>query len=130
MSVELSGTLIEKRDVVSGESSRGAWQKQEIIIETNEQYPKKICLVCWGERIDDVRPVQPGTPIKVAVDIESREYNGRWYTDVKVWRFLPVSAGGTPPPPAPDYQNGGSGIETNSGTSFNNDDGMVDDLPF
>ncbi|MCB9246173.1 MAG: DUF3127 domain-containing protein [Flavobacteriales bacterium] len=129
MSVELTGTLIEKRQIVTGESSRGTWQKQEIIIETNEQYPKKICLVCWGERIDDIKNVEQGTVIKAAVDIESREYNGRWYTDVKVWRFQPVGNTGTMPPLPEPPPFDRTSIKTGQGTSFNNDE-MEDDLPF
>ena len=31
--------------------------------------------------------------MKVAFDLESREYNGRWYTDAKAWKIESISAG-------------------------------------
>jgi len=127
MSLEISGSLVELRPVVTGESARGQWKKQEMIIETQEQFPKKVCLICWGDRVDEVANLQPGAQIKASINIESREFNGRWYTDVKVWR---LETGGQSEPgfnqePPPAMSN----VQSNETTSFSNDSDM-DDLPF
>ena len=58
-----------------------------MVIETNEQYPKKIAITCWGDKVDEIQQLTPGTMVKVAINIESREYNERWYTDIKAWKI-------------------------------------------
>jgi hypothetical protein len=83
----------------TGTGRNGTWRKQEVILETEGQYPKKVCVAVWGERIDE-QQLQIGNNLKVDVDVESREYNGRWYTDVKAWR-VEVVAPGTAPAPMP-----------------------------
>jgi len=93
MSLELIGRIENKLPLQSGVSSRGEWRKQEFIIETQQQYPKKVCISCWGDKIDELEQIQEGESIKVSINIESREYNGRWYTDIKAWRIEKNSNG-------------------------------------
>ena len=87
--MELQGTLIEKRPVFKGTGARGDWVKQEFILETQESgYPRKVCLSVFGEdRVKELDTLQIGETVKASVNIESREYNGRWYTDVRAWRL-------------------------------------------
>jgi len=107
MSLELVGRIENKLPLQSGVSSRGEWRKQEFIIETQEQYPKKVCISCWGDKIDELEQIQEGESIKVSINIESREYNGRWYTDIKAWRIEKNSNGqgnASPEPTAPPLE--------------------------
>ena len=83
--MEISGKIIERLPEKSGESANGTWRKQEYILETNNQYPKKVCIMAWGDKIDQFA-IKLGENLVVSVDLESREYNGRWYTDVKAWK--------------------------------------------
>jgi len=110
--MEITGKLIQKLPVQSGVSSSGNnWSKAEFVIETVEQYPKKVCANLWGERAKALDQFQLGALITVSFDLESREYNGRWYTDVKAWRVdaaTPAAAAGAPvqgyiPPQQPAY---------------------------
>ncbi|MFT5512740.1 MAG: hypothetical protein ACI8SE_001138 [Bacteroidia bacterium] len=87
MSLEVTGQIIKLLPEQNGQSQRGAWKKQDMVIETNEQYPKKIAITCWGEKVDEIQQLTPGTAVKVAINIESREYNERWYTDIKAWKI-------------------------------------------
>lgn len=96
MDLKITGTVKQVFDEVSGESRNGPWRKQEFIIETEGQYPKPVCLVVWGDNIDQFG-VQEGERLTAAIDIQSREYNGRWYTDVKAWRVERTEEGGGPP---------------------------------
>jgi single-stranded DNA-binding protein len=86
MAIKLTGTIHKVLPLATGESRNGVWKKQEFILQTDDQYPKQICCTVWGEKIDE-KIIKPGTPVTISADIESREYNGRWYTEVKVWRF-------------------------------------------
>lgn len=85
--MEIKAKLIQVLPLQSGEGKNGPWKKQDIIVETlNSQYPKKICVSIWGDKIDDT-VLKVGNQLNIAFDIESREYNGRWYTDVKAWKI-------------------------------------------
>tara|TARA_B100000131_G_C17934981_1_gene539917 strand:+ start:285 stop:644 length:360 start_codon:yes stop_codon:yes gene_type:complete len=83
--VELIGKIIQLLPEKSGESARGPWRKQDYIIETEDQYPKKVCFSVWSEKIDEFA-IEDGERLIVSINLESREYNDRWYTDVKAWR--------------------------------------------
>ena len=83
--MEIRGKIIELLAEKSGQSANGGWRKQEYILETDGQYPKKICFMAWGDKIDQFN-IKHGETVEVSVDLESRAYNGRWYTDVKAWK--------------------------------------------
>lgn len=90
--MEITGKVVRLGGLTEGTSARGPWRKQDLIIETDEQYPKTVCLTCWTNQIDEIQKFVPGQLIKAQIDISSREFNGKWYTDVRVWRFEPVTA--------------------------------------
>lgn len=85
--MELIGKVVKLGNLTSGTSSRGEWRKQDLIIETEEQYPKTVCITCWGDRVAEAQNFQPGQLIKAQISIESREFNDKWYTDVRAFRF-------------------------------------------
>jgi hypothetical protein len=90
--MEINGKIIELLSEKSGESANGPWRKKEYVLETESQYPKKICFMAWGDKIDEFA-IKDGESLVVTVDLESREYNGRWYTDVKAWKVARAGAG-------------------------------------
>lgn len=69
-----------------GMSKNGQWRKQDIIVETDGQYPKKICISIWGDKINEKQLII-GNNLDISFELESREYNGKWYTDVKAWKI-------------------------------------------
>lgn len=87
MALEISGKIMKLLPEQTGSGKNGAWKKQEFILETVEQYPKKVCISAWGDKVDALQNYSIGDDIKVSFNIESREYNERWYTDVRVWKF-------------------------------------------
>lgn len=97
--MQISAKLVQVLPLQTGNGKNGTWKKQEIIVETEGQYPKKVCIAIWGDKIN-ASQLQVGNQLKVDFDVESREYNGRWYTEVKAWKV--ESAGGgyndMPPP--------------------------------
>ncbi len=94
--MEISGNIIQVLPLQTGEGKNGQWKKQEFIIETEGTYPKKVCVAMWGEKIN-ASLIQVGSAVTASVEVESREYNGRWYTDVKSWRLEGSNAGGSAP---------------------------------
>ena len=83
--MELKGKITQVIPEKSGTSARGEWRKQEYIIEIPGDYPKQVCFMVWGDKIDQFE-IEEGQELTVHINLESREYNGRWYTDVKSWR--------------------------------------------
>lgn len=101
--MEIKGKIIFALPEQGGTSQAGkAWRKREYVLETQETYPKKVCFNLFGDRIDQY-PMAIGEEVTVSYDLESREYNGRWYTDVRAYKVekgAPAAAA-APAPQAP-----------------------------
>jgi len=102
--MQITAKLVQMLPLQTGVSRNGEWKKQEIIVETDGQYPKKICIAIWGDKIQSAQ-LKTGNKLTIDFDIESREFNGRWYTDVKAWKIESVDAANsaTTPPITNDY---------------------------
>lgn len=84
--MEITGKIIQVLPPVSGTSKTGnPWKKREYVLETQETYPRKVFFDFFGDRADQY-PLEGGQTIKLSFDIESREYNGRWYTSIRGWK--------------------------------------------
>lgn len=96
--MDLTGKIIKILPVQTGTGKNGIWKKQEYIIETTGQISRKVCFNIWGDKIDQFKLIE-GNEVKVSFDLESREYNGKWYTDVKAWKVEKVQKvdSGVPP---------------------------------
>lgn len=93
--MEVTGKIIVALDPVSGTSRAGnAWKKREYVLETQETYPKKVFFNFFGDRVDQY-PLNVGDMVKISFDINSREFNGRWYTDISAWKAEPADGGAT-----------------------------------
>lgn len=101
MDLQIKGKVTQILEEQSGTGKNGPWRKQEFILETQDQYPKEICIVQWGDKIDEFN-VQEGEQITAHIDIQSREYNGRWYTDIKAWKVERGQGGAQGGPPQDD----------------------------
>ena len=104
MALEIEGTLSQKLSVQSGNSARGPWAKQEFILEYPDgNFTAKACFTAWGQdKVQDLDKYQVGDKVKVSFNLKSREYNGRWYNDLQVWKIAP--AGAQPAAPAQPAQ--------------------------
>lgn len=117
--MEIKGKVVQLLQLQTGQGKKGPWKKQEFIIETQGQYPKKVCLSAWGDKVDQYN-LSIGDEVSVSVDLESREYNGRWYTEARAWKL---------------EKSGGSSRANNStpppgDEPFYADNSPSDDLPF
>ena len=83
--MQITAKLVHVLPLQKGAGKNGEWRKQDVVVETDGQYPKKICISIWGDKIDESK-LQIGNMLSIDFDVESREFNGKWYTDVKAWR--------------------------------------------
>ena len=108
MALELEGSIRRKMDVQSGTSARGVWAKQEFILEFPDgNFTSQACFTAWGQdKVQELAKYQVGDRVKVSFNLKSREYNGRWYNDLQIWRIAPAGADAAPAPapvpPVPD----------------------------
>ena len=103
--IKIYGTVQSVLPLQSGTSKSGnEWKKQEYILETIEQYPRKVKFDLFGDKVDQY-PLQEGNVVTIFVNIESREFNGRWYTDVRAWKVEngDQRAEGVATVPTPEY---------------------------
>lgn len=101
--MEVEGKIIMALPEQSGVSRAGNnWKKREYVLETQETYPKKVHFVLFGDRADQY-PLNIGDTVRVSFDINSREFNGRWYTSIDAWKVEPVTGAPAAAAPAPAY---------------------------
>lgn len=85
---EITGKIIAVLPTRSGISARGTqWSSQTAVIETHEQYPKKVAFDVLNEKIADFY-LQVGEEVTVSLDINARESNGKWFNSVNAWKVV------------------------------------------
>lgn len=101
--MEFEGTVYKILPVTKGTSARGEWQRQDVVFDYNDggNFSRKIC-VTFFNRPDDVAKLREGATYNISVNVEAREYNGRWYTDVRAWRLQPKQQEAPAAAPMPD----------------------------
>ena len=114
--MELSGKVIAVLEPRGGVSKTGnAWKVQEYVIETHDQYPRKMCFDVFGEDKINQFNIQVGEELTVHFDIDAREWQGRWFNSIRAWKvdratqgpdapFAPSDA--VPFPPVPEFNPG------------------------
>lgn len=130
-SMEIQGKIIRDLGETSGTSRAGnAWKKHEYVLETHDTYPKQICFNLFGDRADQYA-CSVGEEVTLSFDLSSREYNGRWYTDVAGWKIEKGSpAAAAPAPAAAPYAAAPAAPAAPANDPFGAPAASADDLPF
>lgn len=122
--MEITGKIIAVLPEQGGTSKNGnEWKKQEYVLETYDQYPKKVCFQIFGADRIAQADIKLGEDVNVFFDIDSREYQGRWYTNISAWKVDRVTMQTSPEAAAP------IGNPTMAAPDFGPAN-PVDDLPF
>lgn len=100
--LEIEGRIKQKLSRQSGQSARGAWEKQEFILEYQDgNYPADVMVTAFGsDKVADLDRYQVGDAVKVSFNLRAREYNGRWYNDVRLWKIAPAGQNAAQQAPA------------------------------
>ncbi len=130
--MEFEGVVYRKLPEVSGTSARGTWKKQDVVFEIPSEFSRKICVTFFGDRAEDAAALHEGDAATVSVNVESREYNGKWYTDVRAWKIVRKSAADPSQTEntAPSHFSDAPFNESAVPASSANSPDEVDDLPF
>ena len=120
--LQVKGKIQQILKPESGVSRAGKeWQKQEFVIETDEQYPRKVCFTLFGEKTSLVNNLSEGEEVEVSFNLESREFNGKWYHNINAWKIDKPAAENIPEPP-PEFRTEDIPPEP--------DEDAANDLPF
>lgn len=126
--MEFEGVVYKIMPVTRGTSARGEWQRQDVIFEVPSEFSRKICVTFFNKE-SDVAKLREGETYQVSVNVESREYNGRWYTDVRAWRVQSKQQQQQPPmndaPLPSDFPTEAPAMGSGASAAAE-----VDDLPF
>jgi hypothetical protein len=99
LALQVTGRVVEVLEEQSGTGKNGPWRKQDFVLETEGEYQNPICMTQWGDNIEKF-DLKVGDTLTAHIDLRSREYNGRWYTDVKAWKVDKQAAEAGPGAPA------------------------------
>ncbi|MFI3282969.1 MAG: DUF3127 domain-containing protein [Rikenellaceae bacterium] len=129
--MEFEGTVFQILPVVSGTSARGEWQRQDVVFEMQDgSFARKVA-VTFFNKPNDVASLKIGAAYTVSFNIESREYQGRYYTSVTAWRVQPKQVEAPAPTAAPAAYPTAAPVMPTAEPSFSSSaDSEVDDLPF
>ena len=104
MSLAVKGKIEQILKPETGTSKAGKeWTKQEFVIETEDQYPKKVCFTLFGDKVSLVNGLSAGQEVEVSFNLESREYNGKWFHNVNAWKIDKPATNNMPEPP-PEFR--------------------------
>ena len=99
--MELEGKIIVVGNTRGGVSTRGnQWKVQEYVLETMEQYPRKMAFEVFGEDRIQQFNIQLGQMKRVSFDIDARQWNDRWYNSIRAWKVEDITAPSAQPAPA------------------------------
>ena len=103
--MDIVGKIIQVLPEQSGMSKTGnPWKVQSYVLETQEQCPRKLCFEIFGEDRIKNNPCKVDDVVTVSFDIESREFNGRWYTSIRAWRVQQGAVAAAPATAQPTVQ--------------------------
>lgn len=98
--MELAGKVIAVLEPRGGVSKSGnQWKVQEYVIETHDQYPRRMCFDVFGEDKIQQFNIQVGEELNVSFDIDAREWQGRWFNSIRAWKVERVNAAADAAPP-------------------------------
>jgi hypothetical protein len=137
--MEVVGKIIQVLPEQSGVGRNGnPWKVQPYVLETLDQYPRKVHFEVFGEDRIKLNPCEIDQLVTVSFDIESREFNGRWYTSIRAWKIqqgdvtqqAPAPAAAAPAQPAPAPAAPAEGAAAPNMDPFDANSGETSDLPF
>lgn len=122
MSLTVKGKLVKILNPESGVARAGnSWKKQEFVVETNDQFSRKICFTLFNDKVTLLKGLAVGDDLEVSFDIDSREFNNKWFHNINAWKIDLI---GQKPAPADTPPFIGDDIPPDPYTE------QPDDLPF
>lgn len=104
MALSVKGRVFQILKAETGVSKGGKeWSKREFVIDTEEQFPRKVCFTLFGDKTSLINNLAVGEMVDVSFNIESREYNGKWFHNINAWKIDKPAENQSSPAGAPEY---------------------------
>jgi hypothetical protein len=125
MALEIEGSIKQLLPVQQGQSARGPWAKQEFVLEFPDgNYTSQACFTAWGQdKVQDLAKYSAGDKVKVSFNLKSREFGGRWYNDLQIWKIAPAA------PAAPAQAAPAQAAHVQQAPAFEAPAPTLDDMP-
>ena len=105
MSLQVKGKIQQILPPESGVSRAGKeWKKQEFVIETEEQFSRKVCFTLFNDKSSLLSGYSEGDDVNVFFNLESREFKGKWYHNINAWKLEKAGAEENMPEPPPEFR--------------------------
>lgn len=129
--MEIQGKVVKILEPMSGTSAKNGekWVKNSFVLETGGQYPKTLCFSVMGQERWDKMGIKVGGNFAVSFDPESREWNGKYFTDLSAWKAVNLNGGQSAQTQQPAAQAPAQGVSPFP-TADAQPAGGVDDMPF
>ena len=137
--LNVTGRVLQILPLQQGTSKAGKpWKSLVFVLETGGQYPKKVPIKLFGESVDKF-PLQIGQEVTASLDLDGREWEGKWFPEIKAWNIVYAGAQQAapapqptyqPPQPQPDYQKAYPQQQAVAPAPATPQAGVADDLPF
>ena len=116
----LEGKISAKLAPQSGQSARGAWARQDFVLEYPDgNFNSSACFTAWGQdKVAELDRFRVGDPVKVSFNVRAREYSGRWYNDLRIWKIEPAGAPEAPQTSPQGYPGGNQGFSGSAPQGF------------
>jgi hypothetical protein len=127
--MELTGKIIAVLPAREGtaKSTGNPWKVQSYVLETHENYPKKMCFEVYGEDKISSFNIKMGEELTVSFDIDARQWQDRWFNTIRAWKVDRVADNAAQPAsPVPNAVPAPAPTDVPFTESGNSND----DLPF
>ncbi len=130
--MELQGKIIRVLPERSGENARGKWKVGEFVLETHDQFQRKMVFSVFGEDRLQRFAIKEAQEVLVAFDIDAHEYNGRWFNSIRAYDVRPVDPASVTYNNSAPYQAqpAAAPAAAPAADPFPPQEETVDDLPF
>ena len=105
MSLTIKGKIQQILKAETGVSRAGnEWKKQEFVLESDDQFAKKICFTVFNDKLSLIERIKEGDEVEVSFNLESREFNGKWYHNINAWKIDQIETGNSVKDSIPEYR--------------------------
>lgn len=129
--MEITIKVIKILDSLSGVSQKtgNAWEKHSFVGETEGEFSKAVCFSVMGKDRWEKMSIKVGMKYNVSFDVESREWQGKWFTELSAWKAVCIEQGAQQyAQPNNDASQAQNPVPAPEGEQSDNDN--PDDIPF
>ena len=81
--IAINGVVTEVHELLTGDN----WKKQSFVVLMNDKYERYLCINVFNDKVEQLSRVKVNDHVKVNINVSSKIYNEKWYTEVTAWKI-------------------------------------------